>query len=111
VEAVTQPLSRRLTLWLPVIAWALLISWASTDMFSASHTSRYIVPALAIAAAYSALDEFHQSFVPSRTASPWDSLLDTTGAATAQFLLWLWFRFRSRNSIESPEDAAPAGRD
>jgi VanZ family protein len=166
VEAATQPLSRRLTPWLPVIAWALLISWASTDMFSTSHTSRYIVPALhwlfphasaeildrlhflirksahfteyfvfsflllrpirgvhrgwrirwaiaalAIAAAYSALDEFHQSFVPSRTASPWDSLLDTTGAATAQFLLWLWFRFRSRNSIESAEDAAPAGRD
>jgi VanZ family protein len=166
VEAVTEPQSRRLTLWLPVIAWALLMSWASTDALSASHTSRYIVPALhwlfpqasaetldrlhflirksahfmeyflfsflllrpirgeqrgwrirwaiaalAMAAAYSALDEFHQSFVPSRTASPWDSLLDTTGAATAQFLLWLWFRFRSRNSIESPEDAAPAGRD
>ena len=45
-----------------------------------------------IAAGYSALDEFHQSFVPSRTASPWDSLLDTTAAAVAQIALWLWFR-------------------
>jgi VanZ family protein len=45
---------------------------------------RWALAALALAAAYSVLDEYHQSFVPSRTASPWDSLLDTVGAATAQ---------------------------
>jgi len=39
---------------------------------------------------YAALDEFHQSFVASRTASPWDALLDTVGAGAAQFVLWLW---------------------
>jgi len=55
---------------------------------------RWAIWALAIAAGYSALDEFHQSFVPSRTASPWDSLLDTTGAAVAQVVLWLWARRR-----------------
>jgi len=148
-------LSRHLRLWLPAIAWAAVISWASTDLFSASHTSRYILPALhwlfprasaetldrvhffirksahfaeyfafsvlllravrgrhrgwqlrwaiaalAIAAGYSALDEFHQSFVPSRTASPWDSLLDTAGAAAAHIFLWLWFRFGDRSSTE-----------
>ena len=48
---------------------------------------RWAVWALAIAAGYSVLDEFHQSFVPSRTASPWDSLLDTTGAAMAQVII------------------------
>jgi VanZ family protein len=103
----------------------MVISWASTDTFSASHTSAFIIPllhwlfphassetierlhyfirklahfteyflfslflfrglrgknggwqlrwaiwALALAAGYSAMDEFHQSFVPSRTASP-----------------------------------------
>lgn len=55
---------------------------------------RWAIWALAIAAGYSALDEFHQSFVPSRTASPWDSLLDTTGAAAAQILVgfWSWIR-------------------
>ena len=111
--------------WLPVIAWAILISVASTDSFSPEHTGHFITPvlhwlfpsasvhrldlvnhyirkaahvieyflfsillfrvirgkncgwqlrwaimALAIAAGYSAFDEFHQSFVPSRTASP-----------------------------------------
>jgi VanZ family protein len=40
---------------------------------------------------YAALDEFHQVFVPSRHASPWDALLDTTGAAAAQVVLWLWY--------------------
>lgn len=39
--------------------------------------------ALAIAASYSVMDEFHQSFVVSRTASAWDCLLDTLGAGAA----------------------------
>ncbi|MDP9147010.1 MAG: VanZ family protein [Acidobacteriota bacterium] len=50
------------------------------------------VAALAIAAGYSALDEIHQAFVASRTASPYDSMLDTVGAAFAILVLWLWFR-------------------
>ena len=142
---------RRLRPWVPALLWAIVISYASTDTFSSSHTSVIILPllrwlfpfaspetlervhffirkmahlseyflfslllvrgvrgndrgwklrwaiwALAIAAGYSALDEFHQSFVPSRTASPWDSLLDTTGATVAQVVLWLWVRLRGR---------------
>ena len=50
--------------------------------------------ALLIAAAYSLTDEFHQSFVPSRGPSVYDSLLDTTGALVALVALWLWFRRR-----------------
>jgi VanZ family protein len=49
------------------------------------------VAAWFIAAAYSVLDEFHQSFVASRTASPWDSLLDSTGALVALFVLFLFY--------------------
>lgn len=48
--------------------------------------------ALFCAAGYSALDEIHQSFVASRTASPYDSLLDSTGAFVAILVLWMWFR-------------------
>ena len=51
---------------------------------------RWAIWAVIIAAGYASLDEFHQSFVASRTASPWDALLDTTGAAAAQVVLWLW---------------------
>jgi VanZ family protein len=135
----------RLKNWLPAIAWACLISFLSTDVFSSDHTSVFIIPilhrlipqasaetlelmhaiirksahlteyfifsilliralrgqengwklrwaiwAVVIAAGYASFDEFHQSFVPSRTASPWDALLDTAGASVAQVVLWLW---------------------
>lgn len=52
------------------------------------------VAALSCAAGYSVLDEIHQAFVASRTASPYDSLLDSIGAFAAFAALWLWFRFR-----------------
>jgi len=51
---------------------------------------RWALWAVAIAAGYSALDEFHQSFVASRTASPWDSLIDTVGASVAQVVGKVW---------------------
>jgi VanZ family protein len=47
-----------------------------------------------IAAAYAALDEIHQSFVASRTASVWDSLLDSAGALIALLVLLLIHRLR-----------------
>jgi VanZ family protein len=43
---------------------------------------------------YAASDEFHQAFVPSRQASVWDVLLDTTGAVFALLLLWGIGRWR-----------------
>jgi VanZ family protein len=56
--------------------------------------------ALAVAAGYSALDEFHQTFVPSRGPSPWDSLLDTSAAALVCAVLWLWYRVK-RPAVEN----------
>jgi VanZ family protein len=58
---------------------------------------RWAIWALVLAAGYASLDEFHQSFVPSRTASPWDALIDTTGATVAQVVLWIW-NLRQRES-------------
>jgi VanZ family protein len=55
----------------------------------------WALTALFIAAGYSALDEIHQAFVASRTASPYDLLLDSIGAAFAVVALFLWFRLRS----------------
>jgi VanZ family protein len=54
--------------------------------------------ALLITAGYSVLDEFHQSFVPSRVASPWDSLLDCTGALVALMVIFLLLRFFPRRA-------------
>jgi VanZ family protein len=122
--------------WLPLIVWMTLIFVGSTDLMSAEHTSRIIVPFLrwlyptisperlaevhfyarkaahvseyAVLAAllyralvntilrgrallsaaivlfvcsfYAMTDEFHQSFVPSRTASARDVAIDSVGA-------------------------------
>jgi VanZ family protein len=123
--------------WLPVLIWLGVIFLGSTDMLSAEHTSRFLVPFLcwidpqisfatlnaiqlgirklghlteyailamllwralrsgtrwqmkmsilflvaALASAiFAASDEFHQSFVPSRTASPNDVMIDICGA-------------------------------
>jgi VanZ family protein len=37
-------------------------------------------------------DEFHQSFLPNRTASPWDVLIDCCGAITLQILVYMSMR-------------------
>jgi VanZ family protein len=57
------------------------------------------IAALSCAAGYSVLDEIHQAFVASRTASAYDSLLDSIGAIAAFGALWMWFR-RRRNGRE-----------
>ncbi len=46
--------------------------------------------AVAIAALYSVGDEFHQWFVPGRTAASSDCLIDVSGAAAGQGLLAAW---------------------
>lgn len=46
------------------------------------------VAAWAIATLYGVSDEYHQSFVPERTADPWDLLADATGAAVCISALW-----------------------
>jgi VanZ family protein len=43
------------------------------------------------------LDELHQSYLPNRTGSPWDVLLDCAGAITLQVALYIFLRlFRPR---------------
>ena len=60
---------------------------------------KWAVWAVVIAAGYASLDEFHQVFVPSRTASPWDASLDTVGASIAQFVLWLSWKLRAKPDL------------
>jgi VanZ family protein len=46
--------------------------------------------AVLVAGLYSLTDEFHQAFVPGRTASLIDSGIDTTGAILGTLLILLW---------------------
>ncbi|HKD02812.1 MAG TPA: VanZ family protein, partial [Terriglobales bacterium] len=42
------------------------------------------------------LDEWHQTFLPSRTGTLHDVLLDSTAAFAAQLMIFLWFYVRRR---------------
>ena len=50
--------------------------------------------ALLLIVAYALLDEFHQSFVPSRTASIYDSAIDVSGGLTALLVFRAWHKRR-----------------
>ena len=52
---------------------------------------RASIMAWGLAVLYAITDEFHQSFVPGRHASPMDVLIDGIGAAV---LLFVWLRYR-----------------
>jgi len=142
---------------MPALIWMLFIFAGSSDVLSAEHTSRFLVPFLLwldpamsyhtiaaihlvlrklghvteyailatllwralrgtfsalsrtmigvctflVAACFAMTDEFHQSFVPSRTATVHDVFIDCVGIALAIMLCVMFSRMRS---------AAPASR-
>ncbi len=63
-------------------------------------TARVLVRVIVYCAVYACFDELHQAFVPKRTASPYDSMLDSVGATAGALL----FTLRRRLA----RDAAPA---
>jgi VanZ family protein len=63
---------------------------------------RWFELGLLLIVCYALLDEFHQSFVPSRTASIYDSAIDVAGGLTALFIFKLYdkrIRERKRNAF------------
>jgi len=76
-----------------VIGLAWLRAWRMTFL-----SSRFLAQA-ALAMLGTALlaswDEWHQSFLPNRTASPWDVLLDCCGALCLLSIVGGWKRWRS----------------
>lgn len=65
--------------------------------------------AFLIAGAYSASDEFHQSFVPGRTGAIGDVLIDCCGAALGLSLMGLiyWMTFRADARSTKSTTASP----
>ena len=70
------------------LAW--LRAWWMT--LPKSHFLTDALLAMLGTALIAASDEFHQSFVPNRTASPWDVLIDCSGAITLQLVVYLFMR-------------------
>ena len=51
-------------------------------------SQRWFLICLTLIVVYALLDEYHQSFVPSRTASIFDSFIDTAGGLTALIFIY-----------------------
>jgi VanZ family protein len=62
-------------------------------------TARIAIVATVLAALYGVSDEFHQMFVPGRSADPYDLLADTLGAAAAAGLLLAWAIIRRSRRV------------
>lgn len=60
---------------------------SSTNDFIKRH---WFQVALLLIVCYALLDEFHQSFVPGRTASIYDSAIDVAGSLTALLVFRAW---------------------
>ncbi len=75
-----------------------VLGWLAARAFSTSSRDwlrrNWFVASLILVAACAALDEYHQSLVPSRTGTPYDSLIDITGGACALALIAAWRRLR-----------------
>ncbi len=82
---------------------AILLCRALTEP-GARPSRAIVVRAIVYCAIYACLDEFHQTFVPKRTGSPYDSMLDTVGAAVGALI----FRTRRRPTGSPSEPIAAA---
>jgi VanZ family protein len=70
------------------------LAWLRAWWMTLPH-SRFLPDALLAltgTALIASLDEFHQSFLPNRTSSPWDVLIDCSGAITLQLMVYLFMR-------------------
>jgi VanZ family protein len=81
-----------------------ILAWLAARAFStSSHPTlrrRWFLLSLLLVISYSLLDEYHQSFVPTRTGSIYDSFLDMSGGLAALLLYTLW---RKRRKMKGEE--------
>src|SRR5262249_28046680 len=66
--------------------------------------------ALAMTALVASLDEWHQTFLPSRTGPIHDVVLATAAGLGAQILLYLWLRGTKTGGPETPQGGSSVHR-
>ncbi|HKO62211.1 MAG TPA: VanZ family protein [Pyrinomonadaceae bacterium] len=79
------------------IEYAILAFLAARAFISSTRDplrNHWVIFSFVSVAAVAAIDELHQSFVPARTGSFYDSLIDIAGGLTALLVCWLYQRRR-----------------
>jgi VanZ family protein len=95
----TTRLSDKLLHVVEYAAFAAVASWGLSHLMTLPRAARW---AALVGSVYGATDEFHQWFVPHRSADVADWIADTAGALLGALLAWLVLRrWRARASIRS----------
>jgi VanZ family protein len=83
------------------LSFLLFRAWRVTlpVMSSARWTLRWATIAILGTALVASLDEWHQSFIPSRTGAVSDVVLDTCAGIAAQILVFLWLKKLEKKSV------------
>jgi len=81
-----------------ILSFLLFRSWRVTLPLSSRWAMRWAAIAFLMSGLVASMDEWHQTFLPSRTGTIHDVILDSIGALIAQILILLWLR--SRNGIQ-----------
>ena len=86
-----------------ILSILLFRAWRASlpAMNSSKWAPRWAAMAVLGTALVASLDEWHQSFIPSRTGRWQDVVLDTCAGLAAQILIWLWWRSRQNQSYAS----------
>jgi VanZ family protein len=89
-----------------VLSFLLFRAWRATFPFArvsrwTSHWSlQWARASFFLTAMVASLDEWHQSYIPSRTGTYKDVLLDSSAALIAQIAILVFFFFRAKSSAE-----------
>ncbi|MET0623289.1 MAG: VanZ family protein, partial [Pyrinomonadaceae bacterium] len=86
---------------------ALLAARAFRTSSRASLARRWWLASFALVASVALVDEYHQSFVATRTGTVYDSLLDMAGGATALACAALWLARREAQSAVATRVGRP----
>ncbi len=81
-----------------ILSILLFRAWRATlpAMSSVKWTMRWANIAILGTALVASLDEWHQSFIPSRTGRWQDVMLDTCAGVAAQILIFLWWIWKRK---------------
>jgi VanZ family protein len=86
-------------------------AWRATlpAMSGAKWVPRWATIAVLGTALVASLDEWHQSFIPSRTGRWQDVVLDTCAGVAAQILIFLWWKSRRERGFSTSWSRTPDG--
>ncbi len=85
-----------------ILSLLLFRSWRVTLPVSSPWALRWATLGFFMSSLVASLDEWHQTFIPSRTGTVRDVILDSTAALTAQIVILFLLRSRERSK---PEEA------